>query len=383
MQFLVYPFNALFEVDSLVNLAAGLFRLLWTIVVWALIGGMILRRSVVELGTESTSGWVGAYRVVRQRYLAFIWALGTPLLGIFCFLAVPLLLGFISRLGGFGSLLAGLLSIPLILVAIPVGWLAVVGVLGLPLSWAAIATEKNADAFDGFSRSAAYLLQKPFTVFLAALVAIQVFVVASLLVNFAIDTGVSAYVSAFEVGAGEQVSETYSATQVATREATPSEATPSEATPSEATPSEATPSEATPSEATSSEATPSKATSSELQDAGNRPSGSGLFDLAMGFVLLFKTALPISFFWTATAAIYLVVRKEVDSTDYDDVELNENLPSTEGENAAAENSESLNPSKVESPAADSAAGSAAAQQSSPPADKPEDSTDSGPTNSTS
>jgi hypothetical protein len=246
-----------------------LFGTIWTALVWGLFGGTIARRSVVELGTGGTVGIKDSMTLVIQRMRSILWCLALPVLAIGMLMLFPLILGLIARAGSFGQILASLgmiLAIPFMLGA---GWLAIMAAGAFPLSLVAIVTEKRADAFEGLSRASAYLFQRPATVAVALLVATGLGYFAQGIVEIVAYTGRAFLLYAFEFGFGQDLS---------------------------------------------------KYGSGDI----NARSVSILW-FAHHAITLIVLAAPFSYFWTASAGLYLTLRREVDQVDFD--EYDANLPS--------------------------------------------------------
>lgn len=143
------------------GLAFFTFSALWLTAVFSLVGGVFARRAMVELGQQTIAPWGESLRIVLGRWVSLLWATGMHLVGLACFLLPVFVLGLLSRWGDIGGHVAGvllLLSFPLVFA---VGRLCMSMVFCYPLSVCAIAAERKADAFEGFSRSNAYLYQRP------------------------------------------------------------------------------------------------------------------------------------------------------------------------------------------------------------------------------
>jgi hypothetical protein len=139
------------------------------------------------------------------------------------------------------------------LAVLAVAWVSAITLLGFPLSVCAIVTERKADAFDGVSRSAAYVLQRPL-VFILLIAAFQFLsFAASEIFGSIMWVGKSLLVTGFDLGASHEM----------------------------------------------------VATQSILLD--------GIPTLMLG-------GFSISFFWSAAASIYLILRREVDRTEYDHID---------------------------------------------------------------
>ncbi len=164
------PLRELFRWDlTRTSFAFVLLAALWTVLVWTACGGIITRLAAVELSQDERCGLGAAARHVRARWTSYAWA---PLLPVVIALVVGLLWflpGLVVRydaglvVGGIGwglVLLAGLF-----LAALAVGL-----ALGWPLMWATVSVE-GTDAFDAISRSYSYVFQRPLHYAFYALVA--------------------------------------------------------------------------------------------------------------------------------------------------------------------------------------------------------------------
>jgi hypothetical protein len=141
--------------ETLRLLASGV----WAICVWALLGGVIARTAAVYLTQQRTLA-------LRESWIAAInkWldTLGGPLLGLLLVvgLALPLVvIGFLLRFPPF-TLLAGFLWLFMLLWGIGLAVVVLALWLGWPLMWATLGVERS-DAFDAASRTAAYVFQRP------------------------------------------------------------------------------------------------------------------------------------------------------------------------------------------------------------------------------
>ncbi len=165
------------------------FELLWLTMTFALLGGVLARRSLVELGQRTVSAWGEALNIVFSRWQSYLWSMGMHFVAIAGLLVPFLILGLLSRLGTLGAILSGvllLLSFPLVFA---LGRFVLSAIVCFPLSVCAIAAEKKADAFEGFSRSNAYFFQRPLLVALLAASLLLVGMVGELLVLWTITSG--------------------------------------------------------------------------------------------------------------------------------------------------------------------------------------------------
>jgi hypothetical protein len=260
-RFASYPYQAL-ETLTVRRAAYLLFNAMVVLAIWSFVGGCLARRTLVEVGTRITAPWMDTLRFVANRWLSIAWAVVMPLALIAICCLAPLVLGWIANIPMVGAWLSGLLMIPLVLFSLGLGWCASLSLFGFPLSTAAIVCEKQADAFDGVSRAAAYTFQRPVTLILAVAVAEWLGFFASALVSIVINTGFSIVSAGFGLGS-----------------------------------------------------------SRPLMDMGTPWDG-----WIQAFVPLFVTAFGFSFFWSASAAIYLLLRKEVDHAEFDFIDMGNSVP---------------------------------------------------------
>ena len=182
--------------SSLLMLTHGL----WTIGVWGIFGGAIARIAALYLTREETLG-----PLVALRDAATVWpsTTGAPtiVLLVATAMAVPLvLLGFLLQWNTL-ALVAGLLWC-LILAGGLVLAVVLAGLLvGWPLMWACLGVERS-DAFDGVSRCYAYVYQRPLHLAFYVLVAALLAFFGNVVVYFFASATITASESALSWGAG-------------------------------------------------------------------------------------------------------------------------------------------------------------------------------------
>lgn len=137
------------------------FEMLWITLVSAAFGGVLARRAAVELGQRTIGTWSDSIKIVLSRLNSYVWATGMHLVALGLLLFPFLVLGWISRLGSIGMMVSGVLLLLLFPLVFSVGRFAFSAIICFPFSVCAISIEKDADAFEGFSRSNAYLVQRP------------------------------------------------------------------------------------------------------------------------------------------------------------------------------------------------------------------------------
>jgi hypothetical protein len=250
--------------DSPTIRKSGYFLLntLGILALWAFVGGCLARRSVQELGMHVTSPWINTLKWVAARWQSIVWSVAMPLALVLLFCLVPLLLGWISNIPVLGQPVALVLMLPVALMALGVGWVAGIALFGFSLATVSIVTEKQADAFDGMSRASAYVFQRPATLFLAVLVAEWIGHFGGSVVSIVLNTGYNIIAQAFAIGSFGRLG----------------------------------------------------------------AMNSWLDGCFLGIVPLLTTAFGFSFFWTASTAIYLVLRKDVDRAEFDLIDMESTLP---------------------------------------------------------
>jgi hypothetical protein len=238
---------------------------LWATAVWALFGAAICRTAAVQLAADEQLGCAAALRFARRKWGSYFFA---PLMPVALMLFVAffvLVLGWIMRWDP-GLFLGGLLW-PLALAAGFVMVLLLIGVLfGWPLMWGAISAE-GSDSFDALSRSYAYTFQRPLNYLFYAAVAGLVGWLGWLLVReFASGVIWMSYWAASWGSGGARID---------------------------------------------------FITGPESADS----IGAGLVGFWAGCVKLLAVGYLFSYFWTASTAIYFLLRRDVDHTEMDEVFL--------------------------------------------------------------
>lgn len=231
--------------------------LIGIIAIWSFVGGCLSRRSVVELGTRMTAPWAESVRLVFSRWQSIAWSVTMPSGLILLIAIVPLVIGWVSNIPVVGPWIAGPLLVVLLLASLGIGWCAAITLFGFPLSVCSIVTEKQADAYDGISRSAAYTFQRPLTLALCVLGAELLGRAGGAMFSLVVSTGYSVVNAGFQVGSFSNLEELH-----------------------------------------------------------------GFWSpMLTGIPRLFLVAFGFSFFWTATAAVYLILRRDVDHAEFDLIDM--------------------------------------------------------------
>jgi len=268
---LTMPFRLLFRQDlGFRGLAYALLCCAWALVVWGFFGAVMTRTVALRLTRDEGVSWARASQFSRARIGSYISAPVLPILGV-AFLTIPVaLLGLLARLD-VGVLVTGVLY-PFALLAGLLMTILLVGLLfGWPLMWSTISTE-GTDAFDALSRAYAYVFQRPFHYLFYGIVASVVGLLGLTLVR-----GVATMVIHCTRWAASW-----------------------------------------------------GATSNRINDIvvvnvepGVGESGAALIQFWENAVFTLVTAFAVSFLWSASTSIYLLLRRQVDAVELDEVFLEE------------------------------------------------------------
>lgn len=156
--------------------------LLGTLAAWALFGGAITRMAAVQITRREKIGLGEAVRFTLNKWGAFFSAPLFPLLGVVIIAALLILYCFIHLIPIFGDVVDGLLW-PLIILAGLVMAVILVGLVSWPMMYATISTE-GSDSFDALSRSYSYVIQSPWNYLWYALVSLVYGAVVVFFVGF-------------------------------------------------------------------------------------------------------------------------------------------------------------------------------------------------------
>lgn len=239
-----------------------------SVAIWAVAGGAISRMVVLRCGKGEAVPIRDALAFGWRHATDIIMAVVMPVVAI-ALMAVPLVaVGLAMRLD-LGVVLSGVLWPVALLIGLLMAVLSLGLLFGWPLMWGAIAAESS-DAFDAISRSYGYTYQSPlqyllyaaWALLLATLGWVVAFYFAEAIVGFA-------YWSV-EWGCGAaRLAEIRS--------------------------------------------------SSRFNATGALSTGVGLMNLCNQVTLSLVTAFIWSFFWSASSAIYLLLRYDTDETELDDI----------------------------------------------------------------
>lgn len=149
--------GASFHASQYLYLAAGT---LWSLLVWGFIGGVLTRVAVMQFGRDERIDIVQASSLALRRLQALVLAPLFPI-GAIALLVIPcMVLGWLMRLD-FGVLVAGVLWILVVVVGLLIALLVIGLALGWPLMPVAIVAEEGGDQFEAFHRSYSYVFGRP------------------------------------------------------------------------------------------------------------------------------------------------------------------------------------------------------------------------------
>ena len=266
--------SQLFAAFGLREIAYLTFCLVWLTAVLGFFGGILSRRAAVELGQRTIAPWGETLRIVVGRTFSYLWVTGMQLVAIMILLFIPLVLGLLARLGPM-AVVAGVLLIIFFPLVFSIGRLVLSMLVCYPLAVTAISCEKNADAFEGFSRSNNYFFQRPVVTGLCIAALAAIGFVGYLIVFWSLLAGWHWMRDAYLFGAGHSIGELF-----------------------------ASPAAGTVNTADSLHA--------------SRLIEPVLFGGWLSRLLI--AAYWFSYFWSATAAVYLILRRTVDNTDLDEID---------------------------------------------------------------
>jgi hypothetical protein len=253
---------------------------LWALVVWALFGGALTRIAVVQLGRDETVGFRPALRYAWKYYVSYV---GGPLLPLIFAAAVtiPCIVGgWTSKIPYVGELFASVLWFLPLLAGVIIALLIVFSAMGWPLMFPTISTQ-GSDSYDALSRAFAYPTQRPWN--FAFYVAVALVVGSIGIFVYLLFAELALYFSYWAVswGAGDDLAKLFGRVPEFWRQALPA--------------------------AEAAEKTQRWLTFCQAVAA-----------FWVHLVGLSAVAYTYSYFWCASSAIYLLLRRDVDLTELDD-----------------------------------------------------------------
>jgi hypothetical protein len=299
--YLTRPFIDLFRSDlTWVGFIYLLLCGIWELLVWGLAGGAITRIAALRLTRNEAPDLVAATAHAGRRWLSYSVAPLIALAGAAVFAIQLVVLGVIMRLSVL-AMIAGILWPFVLMLGLLMAILLLGALVGWPLMWATVSVE-GTDAFDALSRGYAYTYQRPlrllwYVVFAAILAAVSMFVVklfaasAIALGDWSISWGLDDETMHSTVALPEEpTGRTLAAQEVA------------------------------------------PAFPAETEAAGQpAPAELGvLLSIARGAIYFWKSLLAAlaagyqaGFLWVASVAVYLLLRRDIDGAEMDEVYLDQ------------------------------------------------------------
>jgi hypothetical protein len=267
---------------------ASLLAAVWAVFVWGLLGGVICRLSAVQLALDEQLSLRSAVRYVAPKWRSYLAAPLMPLC-MAAFFALPLVIAGAVGRADLGLLAVGI-SWPIVLIFGVLVMLLLVGLaLGFPLMWAALSTD-GGDSFDAISRSYTYVGQRPLNYLFYTLVSLIIGVLGWLIINTL--AAVTLYLTSWgaTLGSGE---ERWQQIELSSQAWT------------------------TPFSDTQS--APPYFDANVAATHGPARFGASLIGLWTAGVRLLALAYAYSFFWTAGTGAYLLLRRDAEGKELDEV----------------------------------------------------------------
>ncbi len=273
---MVAPFDRFFREPSWSDCFVLAIGTLWTLLVWGIFGGAITRIAVMRLGCDEAvpmrtalsyaSGRLGTYMLSPLFPIAIILVLTIPLA----------LLGLLLMRFELGVMLVSVIWIFVLLAGFAMTHFLLGGLFGWPLMWAVTSAEETGDHYEAFSRSFSYVSQRPFHYLFYAAVAVVMGTLGWYLVQVVAELTIHMSYWSVMWGCGVE-------------------------------------------------------TIDSLKNVGTDASrllktSRSMMDLSEGLVRLVAGSFAYSFFWCGAVGIYLLLRKAVDQTEFDEVFLDDEEP---------------------------------------------------------
>ena len=273
---LVTPFQRFFLKPSWSDCFLLATGTLWTLLVWGLFGGAITRIAVMRLGCDEAVPMRTALKYSSTRLGTYVLSPLFPI-AIILVLTMPVaLLGLLLMWFELGVLLVSAVWIFVLLAGFTMAHFLLGGLLGWPLMWVVTSAEETGDHYEAFSRSFSYTSQRPFHYLFYALVAVVLGTLGWFLVQIVAELTIHMSYWSVMWGCGADRIES-------------------------------------------------------LKNVGADPSfllktSHSLMNFSEETVRLVAGSFAYSFFWCGAVGIYLLLRKSVDQTEFDEVFLDDEEP---------------------------------------------------------
>jgi hypothetical protein len=295
-----------------------LLVLIWTAAVWAFFGGALTRMAAVEIARRGDKVTIAeALRFTWSRIISYFTAPLIPVGAIIAIVVFLILFGVVNLAGwGIGDLWSGLLWGIVLLAGVAMA-LIVIGLVAWPLMIATISTE-GSDNFDALSRGYSYLYQSPWNYLWYSLVAIVYGAILIFFVGFMGSLlvylgkwGVSQTPGSKYFNREPSYLFVYAPTSFGWRNLLLEGAQ----TPNGAAVVE-----------DNGEINPDALAAYEGTYKWYNWVGAFLASVWVQVLFLLVLGFGYSYFWTASTFIYLLMRRKVDETDFDEIYLEEEEP---------------------------------------------------------
>ncbi len=142
------------ECIALIVLVLGLM------VIWSVFAGAITRLTALEFARGEKIGLKESLSFVMRKFWSYFWSPLTPVLGVLFFIACNVAGGLLGKIEFAGEIVVAV-GFPLAIISgLLIVFLGIVGVIGFILMFPAISSE-GSDAFDAISRAYSYVLSRP------------------------------------------------------------------------------------------------------------------------------------------------------------------------------------------------------------------------------
>ena len=242
-----------------------------SIVLWSFFGLAIARISTVRLGRGEVIGLSDAIGFSFSKWVSCVASPFMPMMATLL-LSLPLMLVGLLMRADIGVAIAGILWLLVIVVGVIMTGLSIGLLFGWPLMWGTIATESS-DAFDAVSRSFSYTFCRPLQYLFYACVAIALGVLGWIVVWFFTEAIIQSACWAVAIGTGQERWDQIGNAMKAVATDVPT----------------------------------------------SRAIGVWMLGFFNAAVRTVVTGFNFGFFWTAAAAIYLLLRMDTDQTELDDI----------------------------------------------------------------
>lgn len=182
---IIYPIIAI--LDPKVTFGTKIYCFIcfvWGIAVWAFAGGVITRIAAVQFSCKDRISLMEAVNFVAKRYVSYVSSPMLPIAGIFAITLALMIYGLLGLIPFVGDVILYGLLFPVVLVAGLLMAVLLIGLVGYPLMYPTISVE-GSDTFDALSRSYSYVISAPGRFLWYCFVAIVFGVAVTYLVYFA------------------------------------------------------------------------------------------------------------------------------------------------------------------------------------------------------